>query len=240
VIQIDEEGKEPMLRISEMFGPTLQGEGRNQGRPAAFVRFGLCNLDCSWCDTPYTWDWRGKNGIVFDPKEEIHRIPLSDVLLWAAPFYRIIISGGEPLVQKKNLGILASALLDQGKAVEVETNGSLDPSGLDERISFCVSPKIDSSGVAWNKAINISALRNFQKMGASYKFVIGHRGEIRSVKQIQADAEIDNTKIWLMPEGRTKEEIIDRLPWLFEICSIEGWNLSTRLQVLAFDDRRGI
>src|SRR4029450_7825218 len=47
----------PELVVSEVFGPTFQGEGPSVGRRAGFVRLGRCNLDCSWCDTPYTWDW---------------------------------------------------------------------------------------------------------------------------------------------------------------------------------------
>ena len=36
---------------------SIQGEGANVGKPAVFLRMGLCNLKCSWCDTKYTWDW---------------------------------------------------------------------------------------------------------------------------------------------------------------------------------------
>ena len=50
------------LTVSEIFGPTFQGEGPFTGRAAVFLRLGRCNLDCKWCDTPYTWDWKGKNG----------------------------------------------------------------------------------------------------------------------------------------------------------------------------------
>ena len=40
--------------VSEVFGPTLQGEGPHAGRPCHFIRLGGCNLSCSWCDTPYS------------------------------------------------------------------------------------------------------------------------------------------------------------------------------------------
>ena len=44
------------LLVAEIFGPTWQGEGPSAGKVAAFVRLGLCDQACSWCDTPYTWD----------------------------------------------------------------------------------------------------------------------------------------------------------------------------------------
>ena len=43
----------PTLRISEIFGPTVQGEGALIGRPTVFVRTGGCGYRCAWCDTPY-------------------------------------------------------------------------------------------------------------------------------------------------------------------------------------------
>jgi 7-carboxy-7-deazaguanine synthase len=44
------------LLVSEISGPTLQGEVPSAWQAAAFVRLGGCNLSCRWCDTAYTWD----------------------------------------------------------------------------------------------------------------------------------------------------------------------------------------
>src|SRR5882757_4450270 len=44
-----------MIKINEIFGPTVQGEGAAGGRHCLFVRVADCNLTCGWCDTAYTW-----------------------------------------------------------------------------------------------------------------------------------------------------------------------------------------
>ena len=45
-----------MLRISEIFGPTIQGEGAVIGQPTVFVRAGGCDYRCEWCDTLHAVD----------------------------------------------------------------------------------------------------------------------------------------------------------------------------------------
>ena len=44
------------MKVNEIFGPTIQGEGRSAGMPTMFVRLSGCNLACIWCDTPYCFN----------------------------------------------------------------------------------------------------------------------------------------------------------------------------------------
>ena len=105
------------LVVSEVFGPTFQGEGPSTGRRAAFVRLGRCNLTCTWCDTPYTWDWER-----FDPSVELSRRTVADLLadIEAMAPEIVVVTGGEPLLQQRRLVPLVAACAERGWSVEVE------------------------------------------------------------------------------------------------------------------------
>jgi len=233
-----------LLTINEIFGQTLQGEGVNQGKPCWFIRTALCNLDCRWCDTPFTWDWTGKNGVVFNKANETKKMSIKQVCDQIDHgCEKIVISGGEPMIQQKNLIHLASALTTFGHTIEIETNGTLIPSddwaNLKE-VHFNVSPKLSHSGVSKEKAIKIEALKKYDQLNSVFKFVVKEPKCVDEIKQIVAQLQTNNRKIWLMPEGRTADEIVSRTRFVFEQCVSNNWNMTTRMQVLAFNDRRGV
>jgi 7-carboxy-7-deazaguanine synthase len=95
-----------MLRVAELFGPTFQGEGPSAGQRASFVRLGMCNLDCSWCDTPYTWD-SGR----FDLDAELRWMSAAQVWQESAATGAglLVVTGGEPLIQQGALVPLIGA-----------------------------------------------------------------------------------------------------------------------------------
>ena len=127
------------LVVSEIFGPTFQGEGPSTGRRCLFLRLAGCTLACTWCDTPYTWDWRGVNGVQFDPAREMKLLSVEEIV---ADLDRrgekfLVVSGGEPMLQ---LDVpLVAALHAAGFQVAIETNGTLPV--LDLLDWVCVSPK---------------------------------------------------------------------------------------------------
>ena len=88
---------------------SLQGEGRNVGRPATFIRFATCNMRCPWCDTHHT----------------VHmEISLGELMLKVRRREKrfVIITGGEPTIQP-GLSELVRRLKDEGRIVALETNG---------------------------------------------------------------------------------------------------------------------
>lgn len=222
------------LLVSEIFGPTIQGEGPSSGRVATFVRLGLCNLDCAWCDTPWTWDWTGKNGPPQDKTALLHLSPLvvaTDVKERGAPL--TVITGGEPMLQAKRL---AELLMFLG-AVEIETNGTIAPPDR-WGCRFNVSPKMPSSGVDPKYADE--AMENYAPQPrAVFKFVVQDDVDLDAVDKLIVRHEIPPSRVWIMPEGRTGAEIQLGSALLAESAIARGYNFSTRLHVLLWNDERG-
>lgn len=110
--------------IVEIFH-SVQGEGYHTGTPSIFIRFGGCNLQCSWCDTDFSkWDRMSITEIMTILKQWTTR--------------RIIYTGGEPAMQK--LRPLSDELHSKGYNIAIETNGTIElKEGLVDWI--CVSPK---------------------------------------------------------------------------------------------------
>lgn len=233
------------LLVSEVFGPTIQGEGPHMGRTVGFVRLGLCNLDCSWCDTPYTWDWTGKNGPPQDRSALAHMTADEIIdLLTPMKVNRVVITGGEPLVQRTALGPLVQSLTEQGYAVEIETNGTLVPTDHLLRLvdHWNVSPKLSSSGVASDKAWKLNVvdeLTNRAHGTVALKFVCRTVEDVDTVASLALIAGSPND-VWIMPEGTDAATVVRHTEAIADRTVVQGFNLSTRLHVLAWGNKRGV
>jgi 7-carboxy-7-deazaguanine synthase len=227
------------LVISEVFGPTVQGEGPSAGQRAAFVRLGTCNLNCSWCDTPYTWDWSR-----FDSGRELRRMPAADVAraVAAMDVRRVVLTGGEPLLQQGSPSWEPLVReLAKTAAVEVETNGTQKPVGewrwWVER--FNVSPKLQSSGVDGRRLCwpAMEALRDTSR--AVWKFVMTSTDDFDEVDAYVGAFDLHPHDVWVMPEGRTAAAVVSGLATLVAPAIERGYNVSSRMQVLMWGDQRG-
>ncbi len=225
------------LVVSEVFGPTFQGEGLTLGRRAAFVRLGRCNLDCSWCDTPFSWDWER-----FDPAVELREVGVEDLVAEVAALGvdRVVVTGGEPLLQQRRLVPFLEAARARGWAVEVETNGTIPPTAsvtaMVERLN--VSPMLDNRGVADERRIVAPALAAFvATRKASFKFVVAAPAELDEVAAIVDEHHL--APVVVMPEGTTADVVLARGRALADAVAARGWHLTTRLHVLLWGDERG-
>lgn len=226
----------PLLFLAERFGPTLQGEGPSSGQPALFIRLSRCNLDCTWCDTPYTWDWSR-----FDPRVESTRVSSPEILDWVEehPTSLVVITGGEPLIQQRRLDSLVQGLVQRGRRVEFETNGTIAPlpTLCVPGVTFNVSPKLASSGVNEDRRIVPDALQSLAASGqAIFKFVVSDEDDVDEVSALQSKFSLP--AVWVMPEGTSSGLITDRMRWLAEIAINRGWSLTPRLHVLLWGDER--
>lgn len=235
------------LAVSEVFGLTFQGEGKNLGMPCYFLRLAGCNLSCVWCDTPYTWDWTGKNGKVYDPKQEIHQFKSRDVheilhrRARADNVYNLVISGGEPLLQQKTLIPLVNILKNDGWWIEVETAGTREPDFWLNVDQFNVSLKLENSGNSFAKRHKPEAIKAFVKDPRAYfKFVICNEDDMREVNEIAIWYSIEPRRIYVMPEGKDPDSIQQHTQMMAQAAIRHGWNLTTRLQVQLYGNQRGI
>jgi 7-carboxy-7-deazaguanine synthase len=225
------------LMVSELFGPTVQGEGPSAGQLASFIRLSGCPLSCRWCDTPWTWDWTR-----YDRTAEQHPMTIEQVTAWAArqPPRLIVITGGEPLVQARHLTELVPALAAEGKDVEIETSGIIaPPSGLAAiGAKFNVSPKLSSAGMPESRRIRGPALRAFAGSGAArFKFVAQNLSDLAEIAALQEAYGLD--PVWIMPEGTTSTAVMSGMRLLADEVIARGWHLSARLHVLLWEDARG-
>ncbi|WP_182883925.1 7-carboxy-7-deazaguanine synthase QueE [Microbispora sp. H10949] len=218
------------LLVSEIFGPTFQGEGPSIGQQATFLRLSRCNLTCTWCDTPETWDTSR-----FDLASMTRRMAESEVLheLLAVPAPLVVITGGEPLLQQDRLVWLADMLRAKQRRVEIETNGTVVPMpGLLAAVKhWNVSPKLASSGVPYDKRVNPEALRVLNgSHRAVFKFVAESPSDLEEVAGLEAEYGL--APIWVMPQATTPAAVTTVMREIANETLARGWNLSTRLHIL--------
>lgn len=237
----------PTVPLCEVFGPTLQGEGPAAGRPATFVRFGGCNLSCSWCDTPYTWD-----ATRFDLREQITRRPVPDVLEEVERFGAgiVVVTGGEPTMHQKSPGW--AALLDgintAGRAVHLETNGTIVPNETTRELVelAVVSPKLPHADAGQRTGAQVivpAALAVWAEQAhgncAVLKVVVQTTEDCERAVDLAATHGFPLRALWLMPEGTTVAALQARWPAVAEFAAQVGCNATHRLHTLAWNDERG-
>jgi 7-carboxy-7-deazaguanine synthase len=224
------------LLVAETF-TSFQGEGPSVGQPAAFIRLSRCNLDCHYCDTPYTWDWSR-----FRPDVEAERRPTDELADWALTERAdlIVVTGGEPLLQQAVLLPLVIRFTGAGRRIEIETNGTIPPApeltGAVTR--FKVSPKLSGSGVPDERHLVPAALAAFAATGkAIFKFVTCHQGELDEVAALEVAHGL--SPVWVMPEGTSDQAVLGSMRAVAGKALAGGWCLSGRLHVLLWGDVRG-
>ncbi len=143
---------------------SIQGESSFAGRPCIFVRLAGCNLRCAWCDSEYTFTGgyrRNDQEIV----AEIEKL---------APVKLVEFTGGEPLLQERELVPLMERLLNQGYELMIETSGERPLGRVPRAVHKIVDVKCPGSGEAGSFRLeNLACLTDRDEV----KFVIANRGD---------------------------------------------------------------
>lgn len=227
-------------------GPRFQGEGKSAGQPVAFLRLANCDLHCIFCDTPHTWNWIGTSFAhpdKYDKSLEVHDMEPQDILtsLLNTGMNALVISGGEPLLQQKQLIPLLRDLKALGWWVEVETNGTVllraDFAELVNQVNC--SPKLANSGDPSKLRIRELTLHSLAaNPKVNFKFVVQTPDDLDEVLHLIKQFHFKEVR--LMPECRTRVELHDKEKWLKPLAEANGLIYCTRLSILQVETQRGV
>lgn len=216
------------VNIVEQF-MSIQGEGPLQGSTAWFIRLRGCNLKCAYCDSKFTW--------AEGEKVEFTELPTPNKV------NLIVITGGEPLWEGNGNRTDTLYLIDKLREmygavrIQIETNGTCFPFYWeDSNISYSVSPKLKNAGkdLSWD----ISTLREYVSIFQEGADVI-LKPVVCSVEDVKEVYDIVNhqlgfpvNKVWVMPEGSTKEQIMEVGRQILPQVISCGFNISMRLHYM--------
>lgn len=237
-----------LLPVNEVFGPTWQGEGPHTGRRCFFVRLGMCNLHCSWCDTPYTWDPTRYDLDQENPDRTVAQIRTRLYDLGASAGDVVVLSGGEPFIHHHKLrDLLCSAAFQW----HVESNATIPPplwtmltvTGFSH---VTLSPKVAQSDDPVGRRLPERALGRWAILTRewpgriAWKFVARHNRDVEAAALIVRNHGVPRESVWIMPEGIEPLEVLDRQRALAPAVEAAGFNLTTRLHTLLWADKRGV
>ena len=152
------------MQITEIY-KSLQGESTHAGLPCVFVRLTGCNLRCTWCDTEYSF-YGGKRMTAEQVFDEVQHLSPNGGL--------VEITGGEPMLQERELVPLMQRLLDSGYKVLLETSGERALDRVPTGVIKIVDVKCPDSGEGDTFRIeNLEALHPHDEI----KFVISGRAD---------------------------------------------------------------
>ncbi len=238
-----------VIRVSEIFGPTIQGEGVLIGQPTVFVRTGGCDYRCSWCDTLHAVD--------SEYREEWRPMAVDDV--WSAVVrlsggvpLTVSLSGGNPAIQP--LGPLIARGRGDGYRFALETQGSIARDWFADLDTLVLSPKPPSSGME----TDFAKLDDCVAMAAGHpttvlKFVVFDDRDYAYARDVAR--RYPSLPVYLQPGNHTPpppeddsatvdiEGLMNRMLWLVDKVTDDRWfdaRVLPQLHVLLWGNRRGV
>ena len=187
------------LRVDSLFH-SLQGEGPLVGRPSHFLRLHGCNLRCRFCDTPRSQG--GSPPLPLTCEEALERL-----LNLHPGRENLVVTGGEPLLQREALKDFFQKANPLFSTREIETNGTLSPGELSVMgLRFNVSPKLSGSGIPPQERLIWSVLEEFSSLSrAFFKFVVGSKGEADEALEVVVRLKLPLERTALMACGGDRD-----------------------------------
>lgn len=175
----------------------------------------------------------------------------------------LVITGGEPMLQSKNVSEFLSTWervdhIHFPGHVEIETNGTIVPVWNEAhvwatQIQYNVSPKLESSGNEKDKRYVPQALRYYarftrgdtlpenKRVTAFFKFVIQDpTNDLREINDMIGTFNINPQRVYLMPEGATREALHENLLKVAELAKSTGYKVSPRMHICIWDKTTGV
>lgn len=233
------------LRIVEIFGPTIQGEGALIGEPTVFIRAGGCDYRCSWCDSMHavdssyrdTWTKMSSDDVWAKVEELSKGAPIT-----------VSISGGNPAIQD------FASVIARGKALgyrfACETQGSIASPWFKDLDTLVLSPKPPSSGQKTDWVAFETCLQAAQNHPTLALKIVVFDDKDYAWAQKTASRYPD-MPLYLQPgnpESDPEKAVplqasIDRLNWLVEKTVADSWfrpRVLPQLHVLLWGNKRGV
>ena len=237
------------IRVAEIFGPTIQGEGVLIGLPTVFVRTGGCDYRCSWCDSLHAVDSEFRHQWKPMTTEEVwERI---EALSGRRPL-TVSLSGGNPAIQP--FGPLIRRGHAEGYRFALETQGSVAQDWFAELDTLVLSPKPPSSGVETDWSAFDACLKAAGEGPETVmKIVIFDEADYAYARD--AAARYPHLPLYLqpgnpmVPAGDEEDAPVDldhltgRMLWLVEKVTSDGWfaaRVLPQLHVLLWGNKRGV
>ena len=237
------------IRISEIFGPTIQGEGPLIGRPTVFVRTAGCDYRCAWCDTLYAVlpahhrEWSSMS-----PADVMARV---NELAGGHPIL-VTVSGGNPALQP--IGELIELGRAHGHSFALETQGSVAKPWFAALDWLMLSPKPPSSGMAtdWD-LVDACVAAAGERVRCALKVVVFD--DVDYAYAQDAAAHFPALPVYLQVgnpaplaaasanDAADRDDLMGRFRWLIDKVTADRWFAATvlpQLHVLTWGNKRGV
>ncbi len=233
------------LRISEIFGPTVQGEGILIGEPTVFVRAGGCDYRCVWCDSRYAVDTSHRKDW---QRMSHHEVWAKIQALSNATPLTVSLSGGNPALQ--DFGPLIDLGLTHGYTFACETQGSVPQSWFGKLKTLILSPKPPSSGREpdWAR-LDACLVVGHDAQQIALKIVVFDDADYGFAKSVAK--RYPDLPMYLQPGNPdfaashdvSADDVARRLTWLVDKTLADAWftpRILPQLHVMMWGNRRGV